>query len=168
MKSELQIGKILKPRGLVGEVKVQFYSSSSKRYKDLKKIKIDDKFHEVDKISLQGEFGFIKFKDIVTVEEAELVRNKELICDKNDLPALDNGTFYIVDIIGIDVYADDRYIGKIFDVLQYGAADVYCVKNENSTLSFPAIKTLIKSIDLESNKMCLDAKVYDEVVVIDD
>lgn len=39
MKSELTIGKVLKPRGLKGEIKIEIYSSDSARFSRLKKSK---------------------------------------------------------------------------------------------------------------------------------
>jgi len=167
MKPELQIGKTLKPRGLAGEIKIQFYSSSSKRYKNLKSVKLDGKDFEIEHLSISGEFGFAKFKGVNTIDDAELIRNKVITAKREDLPELENGAFYIVDIIGMNVIVNDKIIGQIYDVLQYGSADVYCVKTKDSTLSFPAIKALLKEVNLEENKMILDQEIFNNVVVYD-
>ena len=73
--------------------------------------------------------------------------------------------YYIVDMIGIDVVVGGEVVGEVCDVLQYGSADVYMVKNGNDSLSFPAIANLIKSVDLEGGKMVLDDMIFPRVVV---
>lgn len=168
MKAELQIGRILKPRGLNGELKVQFYSSDSKRYAGLKYVIIDGRNCQVDHLSLSGEFAFIKLSGIDTVEKAEALRNREISAKREDLPSLEDGSFYIDDIIGLDVFSGENPVGRIYDVLQYGAADIYCVKSQEKTMSFPALKKLIKEVNLEENRMVLDETIFGQVVCIDD
>lgn len=168
MKSELQIGKILKPRGLDGEFKVEFYSSNTSRFSSLKKLSIDGTEHKVSKISIQGVYGFIKLADILDCDSAEKLRGKVISAKREDLPKLEEGKHYIVDIIGLDVIVSGDVIGEIIDVLQYGSADVYVVKTKDSSLSFPALKQLIRSIDLEKGEMVLDDQMFYRVAVFDD
>ena len=157
MKSELTIGKVLKPRGLKGEIKIEIYSSDSARFSRLKKIKIDSVEYDIEHISPEG--------NVDSVEKAELLRGKFVTANRNDLPKLPDGKYYIVDMIGIDVVVGGEVVGEVCDVLQYGSADVYVVKNGNDSLSFPAIANLIKSVDLEGGKMVLDDMIFPRVVV---
>ncbi|HAT83870.1 MAG TPA: hypothetical protein DCS37_03110, partial [Clostridiales bacterium] len=59
MKSELTIGKVLKPRGLKGELKIEIYSSDSARFSRLKKLKIDGIEYAVEHISPEGAVGYV-------------------------------------------------------------------------------------------------------------
>ena len=44
------------------------------------------------------------------------------------------------------------YYGKVFNVIQTGANDVYCIKSsESKEFLIPVIKDVIKNIDLEKN-----------------
>ncbi|HAT83871.1 MAG TPA: 16S rRNA processing protein RimM, partial [Clostridiales bacterium] len=85
--------------------------------------------------------------------------------NRNDLPKLPDGKYYIVDMIGLDIVVAGEVIGEVCDVLQYGSADVYVVKNGQESLSFPAIGNLIKQVDLENGKMVLDDMIFPRVVV---
>ena len=165
MKSELTIGKVLKPRGLKGELKIEIYSSDSARFSRLKKLKIDGIEYAVEHISPEGAVGYVTLQGIDTVEKAELLRNKLIAANRNDLPKLPDGKYYIVDMIGLDVVVAGEVIGEVCDVLQYGSADVYVVKNGQESLSFPAIGNLIKQVDLENGKMVLDDMIFPRVVV---
>ena len=84
---------------------------------------------------------------------------------RDELPKLEKGKFYIADMIGLAVYVGNDYIGKLADILQYGSADVYVIKNDKQSLSVPAIKQLISSVDLENGKLTLDEVIFDRVVV---
>ncbi len=165
MKSELTIGKVLKPRGLKGEIKIEIYSSDSARFSHLKKLKIDSVEYNVERILPEGNVGYVTLEGIDGVEKAESLRNKFITANRNDLPPLPNGKFYIVDMIGLDVVAAGEIVGEVCDVLQYGSADVYVVKNGDVSLSFPAINGLVKEVDLQNGKMTLDDKIFQRVVV---
>ena len=165
MKSELTIGKVLKPRGLKGELKLELYSSNPARFLHLKKLKIDDCQYDVARISVEANFAYCLLEGIDSAEKAESLRGKLVTCARSDLPPLEEGEHYIVDMIGLDVFANGECVGEITDVLQYGSADVYVVRNGAASLSFPAIGGLIKEVDLQGGKMMLDGTIFNRVVV---
>ncbi|MCM1305810.1 MAG: ribosome maturation factor RimM [Bacteroides sp.] len=165
MKSEFEIAKIIKPRGLKGEMKVQFYSSDVARFSHLKEVYVSGVKHEAVKIVADGEYGYVTLDDVNSVEQAEAMRGKMICALREDLPKLGDDKHYIADMIGLAVYAGGDYIGKLTDVLQYGSADVYVVKSADGSLSFPALKQLIKEVDLEGGKIILDEVTFARVVV---
>lgn len=155
----------MKPRGLKGEMKIEFYSSDIARLANLKKLKIRSKEFEVEKLTHEGAYGHVKLKGIDNLDEAEKYRGYMIYAKREDLPALSEGKNYIVDIVGLSVISDGLNIGTVTDVLQYGSADVYVVKTANGTLSFPALKQVINEIDLESGRMIIDSAMFSRVVV---
>ena len=165
MKSEFEIARIVKPRGLKGEMKVEFYSSDVGRLSRLIRVKLDGEEREIEKISADGAYGFIKLAGVDGVEVAELLRGRSLYANREDLPEPEDGEHYIVDIIGLFVIVDGECIGRVSDVLQYGSADVYVVKSEKSSLSFPALERVITGIDLKGGRITLNKEAFDSVVV---
>ena len=165
MKSELTIGKVLKPRGLKGELKIELYASDSARFSHLKRLKIDGIEYGIDRISTEGAIGYVSLEGIDTVEKAEALRGKLITANRNDLPKLPDGKYYIVDMIGLDVVVSGEVVGEVCDVLQYGSADVYVVKNGANSFSFPAIFGLVKQVDLDLGKIVLDDMIFPRVVV---
>ena len=165
MKSELTIGKVLKPRGLKGEIKIEIYSSDSARFSHLKRPKIHGIEYGIDRISPEGAIGYVSLEGIDTVEKAEALRGKLITANRNDLPKLPDGKYYIVDMIGLDVVVSGEVVGEVCDVLQYGSADVYVVKNGANSFSFPAISGLVKQVDLDLGKIVLDDMIFPRVVV---
>ena len=49
----------------------------------------------------------IKFRGIENPEQANLLRNSYLMIDREEEKPLEEGTYYIVDMIGMDVYTDE-------------------------------------------------------------
>lgn len=165
MKTELTIGKVLKPHGLKGDVKIETFSSNPARFSALKRLKLDGVEYKVRRLALDGTFGTLGIEGVDNMDAAELLRGKMISVNRSDLPKLEAGNYYIADLLGIDVYVSGDRIGELIDVLQYGSADVYVVKTADSTCSFPALKQLIKSVDVEKGEMILDDMVFRRVVV---
>jgi len=165
MKSELTIGKVLKPHGLKGEVKIETFSSNPACFCTLKKLKLDGAEYAVKALRVEGTFGVLALAGVDDANEAENLRGKMISVNRADLPKLEAGKYYIADLFGMDVYVSGDKIGEIVDVLQYGSADVYVVKTADGTCSFPALKQLIKSVDVEGGKMVLDDMIFPRVVV---
>lgn len=165
MKSELTIGKVLKPHGLKGDVKIETFSSNPARFSVLKRVKLDGIEYEVKRLTLDGAFGTLGLKGVDDMDAAELLRGKMISVNRADLPKLEAGSYYIADLLGIDVYVAGERIGELVDVLQYGSADVYVVKMQSGSCSFPALKQLVKSVDVEKGEMILDDMIFGRVVV---
>ncbi|MBR4800676.1 MAG: 16S rRNA processing protein RimM [Clostridia bacterium] len=165
MKTELTIGKVLKPHGIKGDVKIETFSSNPARFSTLKKLRLDGVEYEISKLTLDGAFGILALKGVDDMDSAELLRGKMISVSRHDLPKLADGNYYIADLLGLDVLVAGERIGELVDVLQYGSADVYVVKTAEGSCSFPALKKLIKSVDLEKGEMVLDDMVFNRVAV---
>lgn len=165
MKSELTIGKVLKPHGLKGDVKIETFSSNPARFSSLKKLKLDGVEFEVRRLTLDGAFGTLGLKGVDDMDSAERLRGKMISVSRADLPRLEAGSYYIADLLGIDVFVAGERIGELVDVLQYGSADVYVVRTVGGTCSFPALKQVLKSVDVEKGEMILDDMIFNRIAV---
>ncbi|MBO5655389.1 MAG: 16S rRNA processing protein RimM [Clostridia bacterium] len=167
MKTEFLVGKALRPRGLKGELRFELYTSDPTRFCSVQQFKLGDTAFNVEKISVEGDFAYIKFAGINTVEEAEKYRGKNLYANRSELPKLKGDKVYIADIIGSDVIVDGDNIGELVDVLQYGSADVYVVKllDKTGTVNFPALKEVVRSYDVEKGEIIIDGRFFDRVAV---
>ena len=167
MKTEFLVGKALRPRGLKGELRFELYTSDPSRFCSVQQFKLGDTAFNVEKISVEGDFAYIKFAGINSVEDAEKYRGKNLYANRSELPKLKGDKVYIADIIGSDVIVDGDNIGELVDVLQYGSADVYVVKllDKTGTVNFPALKEVVRSYDVEKGEIILDGRFFQRVAV---
>lgn len=160
MTKYLEIGQIVNTFGIKGMVKVKPYTDDvKKRFNNLKKVYIqnknDRKEYEIEEVKYHKEMVLIKFKGIENPEDANLLRNHYLVVDRDEEKPLEEGTYYIVDMIGLEVYTDvGEKIGILDDVFNSGSSDIYVVKNElGKQILLPAIEDVIKNIDMEQRKM---------------
>ncbi len=160
MTKYLEIGQIVNTFGIKGMVKVKpFTDDTEKRFDNLKKVYIQNKNtrkeYEIEEVKYHKEMVLIKFKGIENPEDANLLRNCYLVVDRDEEEPLEEGTYYIVDMIGLEVYTDEgEKLGILDDVFNSGSSDIYVVKNElGKQILLPAIEDVIKNIDMEQRKM---------------
>lgn len=147
MSKKFEIGKIVNTFGIKGEIKIYPYVDY---IMDLKFFYVDDNKMEIEKCRTQKNLVIVKIKGIDDINVVEKLKGKIASVYEEDLPSLPEGTYYIKDLIGLDVITDDgRELGKLDDVIQTGANDVY---NVNGIL-LPVIDEVVKKIDLENHKI---------------
>ena len=159
MTKYLEIGQIVNTFGIKGMVKVNPFTDNNKRFDKLKKEYIgsnkEKKEIEIEEVKYHKNMVLIKFKGINNPDEANLLRNKYLYVDRDDEEPLEEGTYYIVDMLGLDVYTDENeLLGTLDDIYNTGSNDIYVVKNElGKQILLPAIKDVIKEVNLEEKKI---------------
>ena len=161
MTKDLEIGQIVNTFGIKGFVKVKpFTENTKKRFDNLKTVYIKKKNtrkeYEIEEVKYHKEMVLIKFKTIDTIEEAESLRNSYLVIDRENEKPLEEGTYYIVDMIGLEVFTDEgKKLGILEDVYSSNlSCDLYVVKDElGKTITLPAIEDVILDIDMEKRKM---------------
>lgn len=143
----IKIGKIVNTFGIKGELKVYPYVDY---IDELSKIYINNKEYTLSKSRNQKNVVIIKIKGLDDINLVEDFKNKEIEIDRVDLPKLKEGEYYIEDLIGLDVYTDEgKLLGKLDDIFNTGANDIYQVNN----ILLPAIPDVIKKIDIENQKI---------------
>ena len=159
MTKYLEIGQIVNTFGIKGMVKVKPFSENLKRFDELKKVYIENKKvkkeYEIEEVKYHKDMVLIKFKGVDNPEEAELLRTSYLVVDRKTQEPLEEGTFYIVDMLGLEVYTDEgELLGNLEDIFNTGSNDIYVVKNElGKQILLPAIADVIKNIDMENKKI---------------
>lgn len=159
MTKYLEIGQIVNTFGIKGMVKVKPFTDNIERFSNLEKIYIKNKSgqteYKIQEVKYHKNMVLIKFEGIENPEQADLLRNSYLIVDRETEESLEPGRYYIVDMIGLDVFTDDNeYLGKLEDIYNTGSNDIYVVKNElGKQVLLPAIEDVIKSIDMDNKKV---------------
>lgn len=158
MKKEyLEAGKIVTTHGIRGEVKIMPYTDTPELLCEFDRLFMGKDKAEIyiDRARVSKNMVIAKIEGIDTVEAAEKYRNKVLFMHRDDLE-LDEDTYFIQDLIDMEVKdADSGFVyGKITDVLQNGANDVYVIKGDREYL-VPAIPDVVISTDIDSNIMLI-------------
>ena len=159
MKEKLEVGQIVNTFGIKGFVKIYPYVNDIKRFDDLKTvyiiIKNEQKILEIEEVKYQKNMVLAKFKGIETVEEANKLRNSYVEIDRKDAIPLEEGEYFIADLLESEVYTDEgEKLGILEDIFNTGSNDIYVVKNElGKSILLPRIKDVFKEIDVENKKI---------------
>ena len=159
MQEKFEIGQIVNTFGIKGQVKVVPFTDDINRFDYLKNVYIKNKKinikYEVENVKYHKNFVLLKFKGIDKIEDAEILRDSILEVDRKDAIPLEDDSYYIADLIGLEVYSDEnKLIGKLEDIYNTGSNDIYVVKNElGKQLLLPAISDVIKQIDIGNGKI---------------
>ncbi len=150
------VGKVLRPRGLKGEVKVEIITSFPGHFQNLKtlfaKNETEWKAYSISEASLSNRHVYLKFAEIVSLEQAEKLRGKELFIEHDQLTDLSEDEYYVHDLIGMQVVTEKgKKLGELLDVETYTGNDVYVIKNSSGKeFLIPAIQDIIKNVDVEN------------------
>ena len=154
----LEAGKIVNTHGLRGEVKVVPWTDSPETFEDIKSVYIKKKTGDmrlnIKSLKYQKNNIILKFDEISTIEEAELLKNKTIYIDRNELGALPEGVYYIADIIGLKAVDESgSEIGEVVDIFNTGSNDIYEIKREGKkNLLLPDIDDVI-TVELENERV---------------
>lgn len=159
MEEYLEIGQIVNTFGIKGQVKVVPFTDDITQFDTLKQIYIEKRknleLFEIEKSNYHKNMIILKLKGIDTPEQAESLRNCYIKINRKDARKLQEGTYFIVDLIGLDVYTDEeKLLGTLEDIYNAGSSDIYVVRtSEGKQILLPAIKDVIKKVDIENKKV---------------
>ncbi len=152
------IGKIVNTQGIKGEVRVMPSTDDINRFKKLKEVLVCQKgkneTYKIESVRFHKQFVLIKFENVNTMNDAELLKNSEIKIHKDLAIPCGKDEYYISDLYGMKVISDEgEELGILQDIIVTGANDVYVVKNEESEILIPAIKQCILKVDVANKIM---------------
>ena len=145
MEDLLRVGVITSTHGIRGEVKVFPTTDDPMRFKKLKKAVICGRREnvnvEIASVKFFKQYVILKFKEFDNINDIEQYVKKDLCVTRENAVKCEPGEYFICDLIGLDVITDEgEHIGKLTDVLETGANNVYEVTADNGkTILIPVI-----------------------------
>jgi len=104
-----------------------------------------------------GKGLLIQFAEVTDRSAAEALVGGELYVARTALPALEDGSYYWFDLIGMAVYAaNGDYLGELHDVIPTGSNDVYVVRHGEREILVPALASVVKAVDTQQHRMEVD------------
>ncbi len=155
----VEAGEIVNVHGLAGEIKVLPWLDSPEDLVDFDRCRIARHDYEIENCRVQKTCCLVKLHGIDTVEEAQKLRGKTVLLDREDI---DDEGIFAAELIGLEVFCDGEKIGDITEVLDYPGNSVYVVKGDK-TYMIPAVKAFILNTDVEGNRM--DVKLLEGMAV---
>jgi len=154
----LAVGKLRRPHGVRGEISMSVWTGFPERLEPGVLVFVGEEYKPVNIRSVRWNRDalLIAFDEYSNREEVGLLRNKILNVRADDIPPLDEGEFYLHQLLGMEVIDDetDNSLGRITEIFETGANDVYIVRNEiGSEFLLPAIDPVILNIDVNLKRI---------------
>lgn len=170
----IRIGRVLKPQGIRGEAKIQSLSDDITRFARVQQVFLEQpggryepagfKYNRAD-----GGMVFAFLDGYYTREAVDGLRNAYLCVPREEAIELDEHSWFIDELKGLDVFVDGRNIGELTDVISTGAVDAYRVKKHvGGAFMFPALRIVIRRVDVKTGEMHLNGEELERVRVDED
>jgi 16S rRNA processing protein RimM len=145
------------PHALHGELKVDPLTDRPERFQPGTTINIGERVYTVRSAHMHQKTLLLALEGIDSRTAADELRSLLIEVPEEELPELGPGEHYRYQLLGIEVFgAAGEPLGRIEDVIDTGANDVYAVRNAEGELLVPAIDTVVKQVDVAAGRMTVD------------
>ncbi len=155
------IGAITRSVGVKGEVRISPFTDFIKRFYDLSDVFVGASSecverYRIERVRIRGKNVFLKFFGIDSGSEADALVHQGIYITEETVVKLPNDAYYIHDIIGVSVFDEEgQRLGEIVDVMVLPANDVYVLRTEEREVLIPAIKPVVKEVNVQKRKMVI-------------
>lgn len=146
----LTIGKVLRPHGIRGELRLEIHTDSPTHLDDVEKVYIGEKRKAYPLLGYRLHQGvlLITIKGVEDRTLAETFREQLVAVKMADAAPLKEGEFYHHQILGLNVVTDEgEALGQVSEIITTGANDVYVVQGQGGEVLLPAIKSVVLKIE---------------------
>ena len=163
---DLIVGKILKPQGIRGEVKVKPFTDDGEVFKELKRVFIDGAEYKILSVRVSPEAVFLGLRGVPDRNAAEQLRGKDLTVPRTEAPEPEEGAYYIADVLGSEIVTEEGELLGILKDIRPSPTDIYTLESGDKEVLFPAAKGVITEIDVAKKLIIVNKKRYLEVAVL--
>ncbi len=160
----LILGRVVRPHGLRGEVKVVLFADSWTPFRNLIQCWLGPPGGPFQPFRLEHGRGsegalVLKLGGVDTPEGAAGLVGYELAIPRAEAPAPPDGSYYHYDILGLEVVEGDRSLGSVCEILETPAHDVYVIRGPAGEWMLPATKRHIRRIDLATGRIEIEPEL---------
>ena len=153
IQSYIECGKVINTHGCRGGLKLESWCNEPEDLAALKTlyIRTGDAYraYRVSKASVFKQFVIVTLETVDTMDLALAMKGKTVYANREDF-ALENGEYFIVDLIGLDVIDADngKIYGKLADMINRGASDIYVVNTPVGERMIPVVDEFVDHVDV--------------------
>ena len=161
----LLLGKVLRPHGIRGELRMQILTDFPERIADLETLYLDQNPdstqptpYTLEHVRFHQAYALLKLGGVPSRTEAEFLRNYYVMVDLANAVPLEEGEFYVYQLVGLAVVTnDDESLGTVREVIETGANDVYVLDHpEKGEILIPAHDETILEIDFDAGTITVE------------
>jgi 16S rRNA processing protein RimM len=155
------IARIVKPRGLKGEVVADVLTDFPERFDGLERVvasQPDGNRREltIEEHWFQQNRVVLKFADIDDVDHAETLRNIEICVPESDAVELEPDEYYDWQLAGCKVETiDGQEVGAVRELMRTGGTEILIVDGDKEYL-IPFAESICTMVDIENKLIRID------------
>ncbi|MBK7216241.1 MAG: 16S rRNA processing protein RimM [Candidatus Promineofilum sp.] len=155
----LAVGRVIKPHGVQGEVRVELMTDLPQRFEWLKVIYVGERNPRpiaVESVRYHQEFVLLKLAGYPTRTEAEALRNELLQVPEEEAIPLEEGEYFLHQLLGLEVFTEGgQGLGRLTDVLETGANNVFVVVGPGGEHLIPDIPDVVQEVDVDGGRIVI-------------
>ena len=163
------VGEIVKPQGIRGEIKIKPLVDDANYFNDLSVFFVENNKFTKKSCRVHQGFVYLSLNEIKDRDTAETLRNKFIEVEKDDLPKLKDGQYYITDLENCEIFFEDgEEVGKVVAVENYGASDILQIQVGTEEILCPFLEDVFVDVDIVNKKITVNKKRFLEVTQSED
>ncbi|MBS4762066.1 ribosome maturation factor RimM [Carnobacteriaceae bacterium zg-ZUI252] len=154
------VGKLVNTHGLKGEVRIiSITDFADERYQKGQKLALLKDGEWIKDVIVSSHrkhknFDIVTFEQHPSINDVEQYKGLMLAIDENYLTDLEDDTYYYHEIIGLEVYVENEFIGKVKEILELGSNDVWVVQRQKQKDALiPFIHDVVLEVDIANNRV---------------
>jgi len=157
----ITIGKVLKPFGVKGEMKIEPMTDFPERFRGLSRVHLvspsgREMDCEVKSIRYSGKTPLMLFAGYDSPEKAKALNGWLLKIPEEEAVPLPEGTYYWFELIGMEVFTEGgEKLGTLVDIFETGSNDVYVIRQGVNEVYIPATQEVVKQVDRAAKRMVI-------------
>jgi 16S rRNA processing protein RimM len=164
-----QLGYVIKPHGLKGEVSIYIDADEPQAYRKLESVLIQQDNNLVPffiaKIKISGQKAILRLEESTTIESAQSLKGSALFLPLTALPVLTDYQFYFHEIIGFIVQDENLgEIGPVLTVYDAGPQDLLAIEHKGKEILLPINDETVRKAD--KNKKLIFVNIPDGLLDI--
>lgn len=156
-----QLGYVIKPHGLKGDVSIYIDADEPQAYRNLESVLIQQDNQLVPffitKIKISGDKAILNLEGSTTIEAAQLLKGSALFLPLSALPELSEDQFYFHEIIGFNVEDESLgEIGPVSTVYDAGPQDLLAIEHKGKEVLLPINDETVKKVDKNKKQIMVN------------
>jgi 16S rRNA processing protein RimM len=147
------IGVVVGPHGVRGTLRVRALGSGKHLRKGIQPVVAGVK-RRISAARATPKGFLIDVAGIGSREDASFLKGEELLLDRGDLDATDEGEFYVSDLVGLTAIDDaGEVLGAVDDTFETAAHEVLVVRRGDEEFYVPFTLEHVPELDLELGRV---------------
>jgi len=156
----LVVGRIVRPWGVRGELKVEILTEDPARFEQLEAVYVGPQFvsYRLEGARLHRGVVLLKLAGCDDRNAAEGLRDLLVQVAMEDALPLKEGEYWVHQIVGLEVWTTEGdLLGLVQEVLETAANDAYVVRDRSGReVLIPALRSVVLEIDLAAGRMLVE------------